>query len=129
MILDPETTSTSSHYMGNDERLTNKNAQGIVQVVDIPHLVSACFSSFEVLLASVLKKEPELSNEITSSEISDATGRFRIWCSNIGAHQTGRSSLQYRLRDASHLRDRVQTLLQSLISSTENGKPICLPGN
>ncbi|KAK4229267.1 hypothetical protein QBC38DRAFT_508389 [Podospora fimiseda] len=31
--------------------------------------------------------------------------RFKVWCGNMGAHRSGMSSLDYRLRDAIHLKD------------------------
>ena len=44
----------------------------------------------------------------------DQRGRFKIWGSNIGAHLLGRGSLDYRLRDASHLKTRVIRYLGDL---------------
>ncbi|EXJ77654.1 hypothetical protein A1O3_09883 [Capronia epimyces CBS 606.96] len=40
--------------------------------------------------------------------------QFILWYSNIGAHQKGRGSLDYRLREASHLRDLVIEILDRL---------------
>jgi hypothetical protein len=37
-----------------------------------------------------------------------------VWAANIGAHQTGQSSLEFCLRDASHIRDQTVKLLRSL---------------
>ncbi|KIV79449.1 hypothetical protein PV11_07011 [Exophiala sideris] len=45
---------------------------------------------------------------------NDELGRLRIWAANIGAHQSGQSSLDYRLRDASHIRNQTIKLLQRL---------------
>ena len=45
---------------------------------------------------------------------NDELGRFKIWATNIGAHQRGQSSLDFRLRDASHIRDEVLTLIEDL---------------
>ncbi|KAJ5404486.1 Zinc finger C2H2 [Penicillium cosmopolitanum] len=44
----------------------------------------------------------------------DELGRLRVWAANIGAHQTGTSSLDYRLRDASHIKDQTLLLLGRL---------------
>ena len=41
----------------------------------------------------------------------DELGRLRIWAANIGAHQIGQSSLDYRLRDSSHIRLQIVKLL------------------
>ena len=42
----------------------------------------------------------------------DELGRLRMWAANIGAHRIGQSSLDYRLRDASHIRQQVLKLLE-----------------
>ncbi|OJD24621.1 hypothetical protein ACJ73_04019 [Blastomyces percursus] len=47
-------------------------------------------------------------------QLQDEYGRLRVWTGNIGAHQSGRSSLEYRLRDASHIRAQVASLLDAL---------------
>ncbi|KAI0156843.1 hypothetical protein GGR57DRAFT_491348 [Xylariaceae sp. FL1272] len=39
---------------------------------------------------------------------------FKLWSGNIGAHRKGRSSLDWRLRDASNLKDLVTNLLVDL---------------
>ena len=44
----------------------------------------------------------------------DELGRLRVWAANIGAHQTGLSSLDYRLRDASHIKAQIVRLLEGL---------------
>ncbi|KAJ5771876.1 hypothetical protein N7520_002405 [Penicillium odoratum] len=57
-----------------------------------------------------------LSNclEVPLQEWRDELGRFRVWAANIGAHQTHLSSLEYRLRDASHIKIQVVTLLNQI---------------
>ncbi|KAM0797365.1 hypothetical protein BDR22DRAFT_780021, partial [Usnea florida] len=50
----------------------------------------------------------------------DELGRFRIWAANIGAHQTGCSSLDFRLRDASHVRAQIMKLLESLLRKLQD---------
>lgn len=55
------------------------------------------------------------NNEVSKHRWLDELGRLRIWAGNIGAHQTGQSSLDYRLRDASHLRNETVKLLQRLL--------------
>lgn len=55
------------------------------------------------------------NNEVSKHRWLDELGRLRIWTGNIGAHQTGQSSLDYRLRDASHLKNETVKLLQRLL--------------
>lgn len=53
----------------------------------------------------------------------DELGRLRVWAANIGAHQVGQSSLDHRLRDASHIKDqtlRVLRRLQRLIQDLQD---------
>ena len=53
-------------------------------------------------------------DEIPENLWQEELGRFRVWAANIGAHQVGQSSLDYRLRDASHIKDQISTLLLAL---------------
>ncbi|KAK7453861.1 hypothetical protein Landi51_03801 [Colletotrichum acutatum] len=48
-------------------------------------------------------------------KLVDEQARFEVWAGNVGAHKTSRSSLEYRLRDASQVRIFVGRLLTSLI--------------
>lgn len=44
----------------------------------------------------------------------DEVVRLRLWIANIGAHQRDSPSLEFRLRDASHIRNQIVELLKSL---------------
>ena len=71
-----------------------------------------CLRSFNALLT-----HPELAAheaEVPHAAWQDELGRLRIWAANIGAHQTGQSSLDYRLRDASHISQQISKLLEDL---------------
>jgi hypothetical protein len=81
--------------------------------------VEDCLRSFDALLV-VLDVREEFRP--LSSAINDALGRFKIWSSNIGAHRSGRRSLDHRLRDASHLREHVLRLLSGLAENLGDGK-------
>lgn len=54
--------------------------------------------------------------------LQDEHGRLRVWTGNIGAHKSRRSSLDYRLRDASQVRGQVASLLDVLEVSLSEGK-------
>jgi hypothetical protein len=54
------------------------------------------------------------AEEVSLQSWKDEIGRLRIWSANIGAHQRGQSSLDFRLRDASHIRSQTINLLQGL---------------
>ena len=76
-----------------------------------------CLNSFNDLVKN-LKYESnrygELAQVVPHSCWEDELGRLRVWTANIGAHQTGQSSLDFRLRDASHIRHQIVKLLEDL---------------
>ncbi|KAK4442030.1 hypothetical protein QBC34DRAFT_339374, partial [Podospora aff. communis PSN243] len=61
---------------------------------------------------------PGLKNEVT---------RFKMWAGNLGAHQAGRTSLDYRLREASHLQEQVVYLLRDMSESLQDATDIVQP--
>jgi hypothetical protein len=74
--------------------------------------VNNCLTLFKNLITN-----DELSryhDEVPENLWQDELGRFRVWAANIGAHQVDQSSLDYRLRDASHIRDQILSLLVGL---------------
>jgi hypothetical protein len=54
--------------------------------------------------------------------IQDELGRYKIWAGNIGALQKGPSSLDYRLREASHVQQPIIRLLRDLEYSLKEGE-------
>jgi hypothetical protein len=76
--------------------------------------VVTCLNTFNILCHVLSKSDHEIQDQIQLADVEDELGRFRIWSGNIGAHRRGRSSLDYRLRDASHISRRVIGLLQDL---------------
>lgn len=52
--------------------------------------------------------------DVSIDSWTDELGRLRVWAANIGAHQTGQSSLEFRLRDASHISQHITRLLKDL---------------
>ncbi|MCJ1247688.1 hypothetical protein MMC30_004903 [Trapelia coarctata] len=76
-------------------------------------LVSSCLKAFK-LLSSALDDVDILDQFPLRKAIEECNGRFRVWSGNIGAHQTGKGSLDYRLRDASYIKTRVLRLLEDL---------------
>lgn len=76
--------------------------------------VYGCLEAFHTICENLAKAELSVKRKLQSGSLSDHLGRFRLWVGNIGAHRRGRSSLDYRLREASHIRLRVIELLQNL---------------
>ncbi|KAH7092281.1 hypothetical protein FB567DRAFT_435123, partial [Paraphoma chrysanthemicola] len=78
--------------------------------------VRDCLNSFHEACNSLIKASPAIRSKVLPGTIQESLGRFRLWVGNIGAHRRGRSSLDYKLREASHIRDRVLELLRNLKS-------------
>lgn len=53
-------------------------------------------------------------SEVPEPLWEDELGRLRVWAANIGAHRTDQSSLDFRLRDSSHVRQTVLRVLERL---------------
>jgi hypothetical protein len=91
--------------------------------------VSRCLDAFRILCTALqIRVDTELAKlrvdnvgGISLSGVKDELGRFKVWVGNIGAHRTGRSSLDHRLRDASHIRKQVVRLLEDLAESLLDG--------
>lgn len=80
---------------------------------EISHAVISCLKG---LGNSISEKSAlaESQSDVPLALWQDELGRFRVWASNIGAHQAGQSSLDYRLRDASDVKKQVLQLLKRL---------------
>ena len=68
---------------------------------------------------------PDKSRDLHVSQppprFEDESTRFKMWAGNLGAHQSGRASLDYRLREAPHLHEQVIYLLEDLSQSLQDG--------
>jgi hypothetical protein len=84
----------------------------------IAHTLNKCHRNFVALTASdgLTRYEAEVSRQRWLDEL----GRLRVWSGNIGAHQQGQSSLDHRLRDASHLKSETIKLLNRMLRLLEN---------
>ena len=85
----------------------------------ISAILISCLKSFIQLQKRV--EQPDYNErEVSSVSWGDELGRLRIWAANIGAHQTGQLSLDFRLRDASHISNQITKLLQDLNRSLDD---------
>lgn len=80
------------------------------------------------LYHSSIKEFRHLAESILDSQFSEhgarfktQFGRFIVWGENEGAHRSDRMSLDYRLREASHIRVVVARFLQDLIAGLKEG--------
>lgn len=83
---------------------------------------SACLQAFAQVQRSLSTTSADFSTQISSSALQDEVGRLRVWAANIGALQKGHSSLDYRLREASLVRENVLKLLKELHSALQEGE-------
>ncbi|EAU32780.1 predicted protein [Aspergillus terreus NIH2624] len=78
----------------------------------IESVLSQCLVGFSRLIND--GSIGHFQEEVSLRQWEDELGRLRVWSGNIGAHKSGQSSLDYRLRDASHIRDEVIRLLRCM---------------
>ena len=77
--------------------------------MSISQSFNSCLKALKEVLGSLENRSKE-----PLGKWRDELGRFQVWAANIGAHQTGQSSLDFRLRDASHIQQQIIHLLNDL---------------
>ncbi|RPA72177.1 hypothetical protein BJ508DRAFT_79042 [Ascobolus immersus RN42] len=79
---------------------------------------SSLLRTFYILLNFLQHPPPNAytppESHISHTSIADELGRFKVWAGNIGALQKGPSSLDWRLREASHVTGPILRLLRDL---------------
>lgn len=90
----------------------------------ISSLVRLCLKIYNDLTAKLQRFASKHGIESDCILWEDELGRLRVWTANIGAHQTGQSSLDYRLRDASHIRLHIVKLLEDLHQTLKDVKEL-----
>ncbi|KAK0652556.1 hypothetical protein B0T16DRAFT_103017 [Cercophora newfieldiana] len=88
--------------------------------------VESCLGAFDSLLKALATSDGDSARGLSGPTANDRLARFKLWAGNIGAHRSGRSSLDYRLRDASHLHNQTIRLLEQLIKLLEDATSICI---
>lgn len=84
-------------------------------------LVVQCLSSLRNIVSALGARPKQGSATVDNATSYEA--RFKLWVGTFGAHRaSGQRSLQYRLRDASSLRNHIIALLQDLCDALEEGK-------
>jgi hypothetical protein len=76
--------------------------------------VHSCLAAFQHIQHEIVIAKSRIRCKLSPGVINDELGRLRLWSGNVGAHRSGGASLDYKLREASHIRGRVIELLQSL---------------
>lgn len=88
--------------------------------IPISTVYEVCLRSFRTLCTAVEKDASGPNPQ--SVQLYDDLGRFRVWAANIGAHRHGKSSLDYRLQEASHLKVKIKDFLRELDETLRKGK-------
>jgi hypothetical protein len=76
--------------------------------------VETCLHSFQIIIDELPKISTENKHKFPPESLHNEFGRFLIWAANSEAHARGSHSLDYGLREASHLREIVIQSLQDL---------------
>lgn len=88
--------------------------------------VAKCRQSFTQILD--ISNTPGCWGYAYSTKIKDEFDRFDVYIRNVGAQHSGRRSLDYRLQDASHIRNQIMRLLQNLDDLLCDGTFILVSG-
>ena len=86
--------------------------------------VVATLRSFNEFIDEIKAPEVQQVEGLSLRGWEDQLSRLRVWAANIGAHHTNESSLDYRLRDASHIRNRIVGLLESLLRRLDDARDV-----
>ncbi|KAL8950928.1 MAG: hypothetical protein Q9222_003050 [Ikaeria aurantiellina] len=81
-----------------------------------------CLRRFKNVIEAVHEPAYCSGSKASTDQWSDELGRLRIWSADVGAHQAGQSSLDFGLRDASHVRQEVISLLADMRELLDEAK-------
>ena len=80
-----------------------------------------CAKAFNLFINAFRDAEDRFKEQVPLLEVESQLGRLRVWAGNLGVHQTGKSSLDHRLRYAEHIRQKAISLLDDLNDALCNG--------
>ncbi|CAI7573038.1 unnamed protein product [Penicillium discolor] len=115
-----EQTASPAKPVENHEHpvvTTMTSPSASTSMTNISFVVIQCLKDLSRLISEDLSS---FASEVPPALWKDELGRLRVWAANIGAHQTGQSSLDHRLRDASHIKEQTLRVLQRLQRTTED---------
>ena len=90
--------------------------------------IVACLRAFNEFIEEIKDPDKEKPEGLYVQTWKDELGRLRIWAANIGAHQTGQSSLDFRLRDSSRIRQQMIKLLDEVLQRLQDVRDVILEG-
>ena len=82
--------------------------------ISIEAAFDTCRKTFDNFLHEIKRLDDEGVEILPVLSWQDELGRLRIWAGNIGAYQNGHLSLDFRLRDSSHIRQQIINLLDQI---------------
>ena len=85
-----------------------------------------CLSNFGELTKSLNAEGNAFLLQLSPLAVENEVGRFKVWAANVGAFDTGRSSLDTRLKDAVSISTHILSLLDYLKDSICRGQMIPL---
>ena len=96
--------------------------------VSIKSSFDACRKAFHEFIEDLQDIDGEQPESLHLKAWQDELGRLCMWAANIGAHQTGQSSLDFRLRDSSHIRQQIIKLLTQIPQRLQDVKTVATNG-
>ncbi|KAL8983929.1 MAG: hypothetical protein Q9177_004837 [Variospora cf. flavescens] len=90
--------------------------------------LNVCRQAFNDLIEEIQGSAQGKLEGLYLQDWEDERGRLRMWAANIGAHQTGQSSLDFRLRDSSHIQQQITKLLEDLLRRLKDVRGILAKG-
>jgi hypothetical protein len=107
-------------YVCFSQRYLRLRRFSVMAALTISSQVLASHAAYEGLL-KCLRDSTERHSGLLDG-LSYQFDRFKMWIGNIGAHKQGQNSLDFRLRDASHIRKTINDMLASLLSVLLDGQ-------
>ena len=108
----------------NYQQFTSVQEISEEETISITQSLSACFSKFDEVFKGTMFPLIAQTDGLILEAWQDELGRLRMWASNIGAHRSGLSSLDFRLRDASHIRQQIVRLLGDLLRRLQDARDV-----
>ncbi|KAL9026470.1 MAG: hypothetical protein Q9196_004869 [Gyalolechia fulgens] len=83
---------------------------------------------FNTLIVEMHISGKQKHDGLSIPDWEDERGRLRMWAANIGAHQTGQSSLDFRLRDSSQIQQQIIRLLENIARLLQDARTVMTEG-
>ena len=84
-------------------------------VGSIGQTLAPCLELFRTICDTFGGSALHCQDDISAAAWTDELGRLRVWAANVGAHQIGQSSLEFRLRDALNVKTQIEYLLKDFL--------------